>query len=710
MAIKKLADNNELFKMAIIDEDRKRSAVLARKDAQAAAAAQAPQTASGPLSAQRAQGAVTAKQDPVNPQRGSSEGRMETEAGSRPGAKSTGAAALYQAALQKADAPAKMQQYRAYGRPAAGFKSGMSQEDQAAWEAIGAKYSAGDGSWNKDTNAFREDGNWSSYTDADGKINGWLYAADGIGGYAPVFGGKVGESGYQPGTVFYAPDGSAYTMGADGSLRLSGSVTWARYGEYTGPRDAGLHGTFKSSNGQTYDYDTASDETLRAHGYYRGNDGLVRIAGSGSPVSASLTAGLVTPEQGAAPEKSQSPGGSPAAPRQETPAPGPVPASRAQGYDYGAAPEWRGTAYELQRDEALNNARSMGWNGSEYEEMRDRALENALRPWEGTPYEQRRDEALAAAGEAWQGSAYGDRRDLSLARAENLRWDYDPDADPVWQAYQKQYRREGERAARGTLGEYAARTGGIPSSYAVTAASQAGDRYAAGLSDRLPQLYGDAYDRYLREYQRQMDLSDRYASYDDAAYSRWADRQGQSLELADRYDAYGREDYGRYQDASDRQLSAADRYQDYDRTAYSRYLDRYEQQLDATDRLDSYSAREYDRYRDRLAQWNADRDFRYGLERDAVNDARYEDELAYERAWNEEERAYSRDYRARRDAVLDSRADREWAQELTEYADSHSWKQSDWEQYMEEYGDRLSDQAWKWAYSKARDAAVKERR
>ena len=707
MAIKKLAENNELFRMAIIDEDRKRSAVLARKNAPDAAGAQGPRTASGPLPAR---GAVTTKTDPVTSRRESSEDLEEAVAGNRPAAKNAGAMDFYQAEPQKADAPVKMQQYRAYGKPAAGFVSGMSVEDRAAWEAIGAKYSAGDGSWNKDTNPFREDGNWSSYTDANGKINGWLYAADGIGGYAPVFGGKVGESGYKPGTVFYAPDGSAYTMGADGTLRLSGSVTWARYGEYTGPRDAGLHGSFKSSNGRTYDYDTASDEVLRDHGYYRGNDGLVRIAESRSPVPPSLPAGRIPPEQTAAPEKTPSAGGSSSgtAPRPDARIPAPVPAAQTR-HEYGAAPEWTGTAYEVQRDEALHNALRMRWNGSEYEEQRDRALQNALRPWEGSPYERQRDEALAEAGEAWRGSAYGAGRDAALARAENLRWNYDPDADPVWQAYQKQYRREGERAARGALGDYAARTGGIPSSYAVTAASQAGDYYAAGLSDRLPQVYGDAYDRHLREYQRQMDLSDRYARYDDTAYRRWADRQGQSLQLADRYDDYVQEDYGRYRDELDRQLNAADRYQDYDRTAYGRYLDRYAQQMDASDRLGSYGAQEYERYRDRLAQWNADRDFRYGLDRDAVSDGRYEDELAYERAWNEEGRAYSRAYQERRDAILDSRADREWAQKLTEYADSRGWTRSDWEEYLGAYGDRLSDRERRWAYSMARDEAPNAR-
>jgi hypothetical protein len=47
----------------------------------------------------------------------------------------------------------------------------------------------------------------------------------------------------------------------------------------------------------------------------------------------------------------------------------------------------------------------------------------------------------------------------------------------------------------------------------VTAASQAGNDYAARLSDRLPEVYQSAYDRYLKEYERQLGLADAYERY-----------------------------------------------------------------------------------------------------------------------------------------------------------------------------------------------------
>lgn len=76
---------------------------------------------------------------------------------------------------------------------------------------------------------------------------------------------------------------------------------------------------------------------------------------------------------------------------------------------------------------------------------------------------------------------------------------YDQESDPVFQAYSKQYAREGKRAQEDVLGSTAAASGGLPSSYAVTAASQAGDYYAAQMADKVPELYNQAFNRYLNE-------------------------------------------------------------------------------------------------------------------------------------------------------------------------------------------------------------------
>ena len=75
------------------------------------------------------------------------------------------------------------------------------------------------------------------------------------------------------------------------------------------------------------------------------------------------------------------------------------------------------------------------------------------------------------------------------------------ETDPQYGSYKKTYLREGERATANALAQASAASGGRPSSYAVNAATQAGDYYATKLSDAIPTLYQQAYERYLKDYQ-----------------------------------------------------------------------------------------------------------------------------------------------------------------------------------------------------------------
>lgn len=563
--------------------------------------------------------------------------------------------------------------YLIFGTQDPNFKLGMSDADRASWDAIGAKYAAGDTSWNRDTNEFRENGNWSGYYDDNGNYNGWLRAVDGTGGYAPAFGGKIGETGYAQGTVFYAPDGTAYTMGADGSLRKSGNVTLAQYGSYIGPSAGYQDSDFWAlEDGQykRYTNQTAPDSVLEAQGYYRDANGLVMPINDDYRIAQAMKNGQITPEQVALGQALKNAGNVPNTPstrptnyaeeytsRTTTPTTTPAPTNNQPVQNTQPSQPTQNTQ-PVQAAPVISNAPAQ-LGQTTYQQYLDQWEYPDAPEWNGTEYERQRDDALAQYGEKWQGSEYQPRRDAALERAENMQWNYDPNTDPVWQALQKQYRREGDRATQEAMAQAAMRTGGLANSYAVTAASQAGDYYAAQLSDRLPQLYQDAYQRYLQEFQRQMGISDQYQGFDDREYSRWADQQGKNLDLADRYNQYG--------------------------------------------------GTEYQRYLDQLGQYNTDRNFSYGRYRDAVGDYRYDDETQYNRAWNEEARDYNRAYQAQRDAILDNRADREWAQELRAYADAQNWKATEWEQYLREYGDQLSDKQRQWAYQMQRDAISDER-
>lgn len=140
------------------------------------------------------------------------------------------------------------------------------------------------------------------------------------------------------------------------------------------------------------------------------------------------------------------------------------------------------------------------------------------------------------------------------------------ETDPQYSSYKKTYLREGERATADALAKASAASGGRPSSFAVNAATQAGDYYATKLSDVIPTLYQQAYERYLKDYQ--MKLSDLNAvnQQEQLDYAKYLDRLNQfNTDRNFDYNNYLGE-YGRLQDY----LGGL---QGQDQTTYNRYLD-----------------------------------------------------------------------------------------------------------------------------------------
>lgn len=76
---------------------------------------------------------------------------------------------------------------------------------------------------------------------------------------------------------------------------------------------------------------------------------------------------------------------------------------------------------------------------------------------------------------------------------------YDRENDPNYQAFRKSYLRESDRAVDDAIAAAASATGGVPSSYAVTAATQAGHYYASQLADKEIQLEQNAYARHQND-------------------------------------------------------------------------------------------------------------------------------------------------------------------------------------------------------------------
>jgi hypothetical protein len=90
-----------------------------------------------------------------------------------------------------------------------------------------------------------------------------------------------------------------------------------------------------------------------------------------------------------------------------------------------------------------------------------------------------------------------DQIDAGLQNLQNRTFNYNYQTDPAWQDYRKQYLREADRQTRDTMAAYAGQTLGVPSTAAVSAAQQAGNYQRSKLTDKIPELYQNAYSRYL---------------------------------------------------------------------------------------------------------------------------------------------------------------------------------------------------------------------
>lgn len=163
-----------------------------------------------------------------------------------------------------------------------------------------------------------------------------------------------------------------------------------------------------------------------------------------------------------------------------------------------------------------------------------------------------------------------------ILNRENFAWS--KETDPQWSSYKKSYLREGDRATANALAKASAASGGRPSSYAVNAATQAGDYYATKLNDMIPTLYQQAYERYLDEYNMKLKDLNAVNQQEQLDYAKYLDRLGQFN--TDRGFAYQN-----YADDYDRLRSQLADVQGQDQIDYARYLDEVSRQQTAQDSI-----------------------------------------------------------------------------------------------------------------------------
>lgn len=142
-------------------------------------------------------------------------------------------------------------------------------------------------------------------------------------------------------------------------------------------------------------------------------------------------------------------------------------------------------------------------------------------------------------------------RDISrlLEKLLNTKsFSYNPYDDDLYEFYRQQYIREGDRAMEDLLGELSASTGGVASSYAVSAAAQARENYNRKLTDKIPQLYEDAYERYIDGIEKDESTLKLLQALSDGEYDRYLD----SIEL---YNKERELDYKREADAREEEYN-----------------------------------------------------------------------------------------------------------------------------------------------------------
>ena len=164
---------------------------------------------------------------------------------------------------------------------------------------------------------------------------------------------------------------------------------------------------------------------------------------------------------------------------------------------------------------------------------------------------------------------YADDMDQLLGKVLNReKFTYDPNTDPLYGQYRDSYTREGSRAMQDTLGEVAAQTGGLASSYAASAGAQANQNYMAKLADKIPELSQLAYSMYNDDYNRDVQNLGILQNMDNTGYGRYRD---------DVSDAFNNRDFnynaGRDQIADNRYNSEIAYRDKRDQVADSRYED-----------------------------------------------------------------------------------------------------------------------------------------
>ena len=155
-------------------------------------------------------------------------------------------------------------------------------------------------------------------------------------------------------------------------------------------------------------------------------------------------------------------------------------------------------------------------------------------------------------------------------------FNYNINADALYNQYKNTYMTQGKLAMQDTIGQAAALTGGYGNSYAQNVGQQAYQGYLQRLNDVVPELYQMAYNRHLQGKEDAFNNWQALQSLESQDYSRYIDTLNQYNAEYDRL-------YNEYNTAYDREYG---QYQYDDQMAYQQYQDtiaqeQWQKQFDA---------------------------------------------------------------------------------------------------------------------------------
>lgn len=220
---------------------------------------------------------------------------------------------------------------------------------------------------------------------------------------------------------------------------------------------------------------------------------------------------------------------------------------------------------------------------------------------------------------AYQSQYQTGLNDLAGQIQNRDKFQYDVNADALYQQVAQNYLQQGQQAMMDTMGQAAAMTGGYGNSYAQTAGQQMYNQHLLGLTEMVPQFQQMALQQYQMEGDRLMDQYQMMLQQEEMAYGRYQD------------------DLNRYYADLDRAQAAYDNERDYD---YSRFSD--ERDFD------------YGKYMDDL-------NYQYQLERDQTEDARYQEQWQYQQE---------------RDRIQDEQWQKEFDEAQRQYNENMAWQQA----------------------------------